>query len=106
MITVTVVYSQFVSKRSLTTSRPGAHCSHLRETRTCESCMSLLEPGNALPLQTEVFEAWPRRELAPICVHSGDTPQRRQMASFYNILGDGGSMTRRSYELLAVSWQP
>lgn len=53
----------------------------------------LLEPGNALPLQTEVFEAWPRRELAPVRVHFGDTPQRRQTASFYNILGDDGSIT-------------
>jgi len=65
----------------------------LLKTRTSEKCMACWNPETRFHFKTEVFEAWPRRELAPVCVHSGDTPQRRQTASFYNILGDSGSIT-------------
>src|SRR5271166_6117053 len=61
-------------------------------------------PGNALPLQTEVFEAWPRREyLHPFVCTQGHTAGAAQKASLYNISGGGGSITLRLWDELAGS---
>src|SRR5208337_1749296 len=43
----------------------------LPQTASRNHAWTCWNPGNALPLQTEVFEAWPRRGIiAPVCVHA------------------------------------
>ena len=57
----------------------------------------LLEPGNALPLQTEVFEAWPRRDLHRFVCTLGIHPsadKRRVFITFWGMAGQ--SHERRS----------